>query len=77
MLQAGIRFSLFFDRMEKELRKPRGALAPLSNGPRSAVSSCSVRCPQQEVDSEAEQKGLATADVSQRLLIRRAKELIA
>ena len=29
------------------------------------------------VDSEAEQKGLAAADVSQRLLIRRAKELIA
>jgi hypothetical protein len=42
MLQPGIGFSLFSVRMEEELRNPRGALAPPSNGPRSAASSCSV-----------------------------------
>ena len=42
MLQPGIGFSLFSVRMEEELRNPRGALTPPSNGPRSAASSCSV-----------------------------------
>jgi hypothetical protein len=38
---------------------------------------CSVRCPQRKPGSKAEQKSLAAADVSERLLIWRAKELIA
>jgi hypothetical protein len=38
---------------------------------------CSVRCPQRKTGSKPELKCLAVTDVSQRLLIGRAKELIA
>src|SRR3954452_21445926 len=38
---------------------------------------CSVCCPQRKTGLKTEQESLAAADVSQRLLISRAKELIA